>query len=152
MHLEEWVVSNLKNAHIYRYNYIYIQVSYITVVYIYICTYTYNLNIQLITHTNMYIYIYITNTQASYLQFDGISVYTPSCSNLDHAFLVSDVDTTASTAPCCTTLGPRPRQVMQDTLNTVSAGPSNTVRRVEEGELLEVLDGPQEAHEKTAVW
>ena len=37
---------------------------------------------------------------------------------------------------------------MQDTLNTVSAGPSNTVRRVEEGELLEVLDGPQEAHEK----
>lgn len=34
--------------------------------------------------------------------------------------------------------------VMQDTLNTVSAGPSNTVRRVEEGELLEVFDGPQE--------
>ena len=42
-------------------------------------------------------------------------------------------------------LAPTPRQVMQDTLNTVSAGPSNTVRRVEEGELLEVLDGPQEA-------
>eukprot|EP00435_Cladocopium_sp_Y103_P045130 s2840_g12.t2 len=37
--------------------------------------------------------------------------------------------------------------VMQDTLNTVSAGPSNTVRRVEEGELLEVLDGPQEDKE-----
>ena len=86
--------------------------------------------------------------------YHGISVYTPSCSNLDHAFLVSDVDTTALTAPCCTTVGPTgPRQVMQDTLNTVSAGPSNTVRRVEEGELLEVLDGPQEAPDPvTAVW